>query len=97
MERNLFPFLMAMILWKVHYNTACAENTEKRVESQVKLHRIIAKVNKIICFNHTKISIPPKFCGPTRLLRSMPKFDSRHPRFHIPTPPTLFKKLVKLM
>ena len=31
---------------KVRYNTACAENTEKRVKSQVKRHSIITKVHK---------------------------------------------------
>ena len=38
-------------------NTVCAETTEKRIESQlksIKLHRIIIKVYKIICFTHTK-------------------------------------------
>ena len=27
-----------------------------RLESQAKLHRIVTKAHKIICFNHTKIS-----------------------------------------
>ena len=44
--------------WKVNYNTACAENTEKRLKSQVKLQIIIMKVHKIIYFTHTKISTP---------------------------------------
>ena len=42
-------------------NTVCAENTQKRLESQlkiIKLHKIITKVYKVICFTHTKISIP---------------------------------------
>ena len=47
---------MTMIEWKVYYNKACAENAEKRRELQVQFHRIITKVNKIICFTHTKIS-----------------------------------------
>ena len=42
-------------------NTVCAENTKKRLESQLKtmkLHRTITKVHKTICFIHTKISTP---------------------------------------
>ena len=48
-------------------NKACAENTEKRVELQlktIKLHRIITKVHKIKCFTHTKILTPAIFFDP---------------------------------
>ena len=72
-----------------------------------RLHSIITKVHKIICFTHTKMSTlviffwsSPKFCGPTRSTRSMPKFDSHHSRTYAPTlstPPKLFSRLVKLM
>ena len=31
---------MSFLKWKVHYNTACAENLEKRIQSQVKYHSI---------------------------------------------------------
>ena len=71
----------------------------KKVESQVKLHRIITKVRKFIRFTHTKILtsaiflIPQKFCGSNRPTQPVPKFDLHHPR----TPPTLFRQLVKLM
>ena len=40
-------------------NTVRTENTDKRLESQLKiieLHRIITKVHKIVCFTHTNIS-----------------------------------------
>ena len=49
-----------LIEWKVHYKTVCAENTEKKLESQVKLHKNI-KVHKVICFTHTKVSTPSSF------------------------------------
>ena len=49
---------------KVLYNKASAENTEKRLESQVKLQIIITKVYKIIHFTHTKISTPAIFVDP---------------------------------
>ena len=93
---------MNFLKWKSSLHTACAENTEKRLKSQVKRHSIITKDHKIICFTRTKIYFfyPPKFCGPTRLTRSMPKFDSRHPRTDaptLPTPSTLPSRLVKLM
>ena len=32
-----------------------------RLESQAKLHRIVTKAHKIICFNHTKISTYANF------------------------------------
>ena len=41
--------------WKVRYNTACAENTEKRLESKVKLHRIITEVHKIMFQPHQNL------------------------------------------
>ena len=42
--------------WVGSSNTVCAEITKKRLESQlktIKLHRIITKVRKVICFTHT--------------------------------------------
>ena len=41
-----------ILKWKVHYNTACAENTEKIQKSQVKHHSIITKVHKIMFHPH---------------------------------------------
>ena len=45
-------------------NALCVENTDKRLESQlktIKLHRIKIKVHKIKCFTRTKISSPVIF------------------------------------
>ena len=42
----------------------------------------------------------PKFCGFTRPTRPLPKFDSHNPWTHaptLPTLPTLFRRLLKLM
>ena len=47
--------------WQIHYNTVYGKNIVKRPESQVKLHRIIIKVHKIICSARTKISTPAIF------------------------------------
>ena len=47
----------------------CGNNIEKRPESQVKLHRIIIKVHKIICSTCTKTSTPAIFLTNTKLLR----------------------------
>ena len=50
-------------------NTVCAKNTEKKLESQlktIKLHRIITKVHKTICFTRTKISTPALFFDPPK-------------------------------
>ena len=40
------------------------ERIEKRLESQVKLHRIIIKVHKVICSTQNKISTPAIFFDP---------------------------------
>ena len=55
---------MNFLKWKLHYNTACAENTEKRLKSQAKRHSIITKFHKIKRFNHTKISTSAIFFYP---------------------------------
>ena len=76
-------------LGKMFITIQCV-NTEKRLESLVKRHRIIIKVHKIICSTHNNILNPAiffgshqTFCRPTRPTRSMP--------------PTPFSRLVKLM
>ena len=67
------------------------QHMQKRLKSQVNLHSIITNVHK------SYVSHTLKVCGLTRPIGSMPKFDSRIHAATLPTPPTLFRRLVKLM
>ena len=71
-------------------NTKCSKLTtlrkfitiQKRLELQVKLHRIIIKVHKIISFTHTKILTPAKnFMDPQKPFQSLNTSPS-NPRTH---------------
>ena len=57
----------------------------------ITIHRIITNVHK------SYVSPTLKVCGPMQLIGSMPKCDSRIHAAALPTPPTLFSRLVKLM
>ena len=67
-------------LGKMFITIQCV-NTEKRLESQVKRHRIIIKVHKIICSTHTKILNPAIFLARTKhFVDPHDPHDPCHPR-----------------
>ena len=86
--------------------TAYAENIKKRLESQVKHHRITTEVHKIISFTHTKVSTFAIFCDPRQY--SVDPRDSHDlcqslthatldPSTHTTQATLLSSRLVKLM